>query len=379
MGRMPGCLMGLLAAVLLNPTAVAEEEPAPVGAVELAVRQQVPEDAMLDVGVVVFDPGIPEDTASHSAMRVFPRIRQSEARYLPAVLRQVLVDSNAWGVVRVLPEAGALAEVVVEATLLESSGLRLALEVRATDATGRLWLGREYVDEASEKDYPVPMGSDPFIDLYRRIANDLLAYRDGLADQALREIRRVALLRYAAQLSPEAFGEYLGRDEAGRFTVLRLPAEGDAMAARVDRIRNQEYLFIDNVDEQYMDLHREMAPTYDLWRQYDREQALYQKDYQQRALDRDSPGRRGSFSAMQQAYNAYRVLKIQEQDLEELARGFNNELEPTVVETSGRVFRLTGTLESQYREWRDILKNIFALEMGLPATGGGDSSSVKPE
>lgn len=374
MNRLLASLLLCLVAVLPG-TAANAEEVNPVGAVDLVVLQQAAETAMLDVGVVVFDPGIPEDPATHSALRVFPRIRQSESRYLPAVLRQVLVDSNAWGVVRVLPEAGELAEVLVEATVLESSGLRLALDVTASDATGRVWLARGYIDEATEEDYPVRPGSDPFVDLYRRIANDLLAYREGLSEQTLRDIRRVALLRYAAGLSPEAFGEYLGRDGAGRYRVLRLPAEGDSMAARIERIRNQEYLFIDNVDQQYMDLHREMAPTYDLWRQYDREQALYRMDYQRRALDRDSAGRRGSFSSMQQAYNNYRVSKIQEQDLEELAQGFNNELQPTIVETRGRVFRLTGTLESQYREWKDILRNIFALEMGLPAKESSGSTA----
>ena len=147
--------------------------------------------------------------------------------------------------------------------------------------------------------------------------------------------------------------------------MLRLPADGDTMAARVERIRNQEYLFIDNVDEQYLELHREMGPTYDLWRQYDREQAIYRAEYQERAANRDRHGRRGSYAAMEQAYNAYKLTRIQEQDLEELAQGFDNETAPTIVETSGRVFRLTGTLDSQYQDWRKILREIFALEVGL--------------
>ena len=49
--------------------------------------------------------------------------------------------------------------------------------------------------------------------------------------------------------------------------------------ARVIRIRNQEYLFIDTVDEQYARLSDEMAPTYNLWRQYGAEQAIYQGEY----------------------------------------------------------------------------------------------------
>ena len=61
-----------------------------------------------------------------------------------------------------------------------------------------------------------------------------------------------------------------------------------------------------------------------------------------------------------------------EQDLDELAQGFNNEVAPTVLKASGKVFRLTGTLDSQYREWRAILREIFSLETGLPTAPGVD-------
>jgi hypothetical protein len=50
-----------------------------------------------------------------------------------------------------------------------------------------------------------------------------------------------------------------------------------------------------------------------------------------------------------------------------MAQGFNNEVAPTVMESSGKVFRLSGTLDSQYREWRGILREIFTIETGLPA------------
>ena len=74
----------------------------------------------------------------------------------------------------------------------------------------------------------------------------------------------------------------------------------------------------------------------------------------------------GTFVAMEQTYNAYRGLKIQEQDLDEMALGFNNEVAPTVMQVSGKVFRLNGTLGTQYSEWRKILRDIFVLETGLP-------------
>jgi hypothetical protein len=69
---------------------------------------------------------------------------------------------------------------------------------------------------------------------------------------------------------------------------------------------------------------------------------------------------------MEQIYNSFKNSKIQDQDLQELAGGFNNEVAPTVMEVSGRVFRLSGGLDAQLVEWREILRSIFALEAGLP-------------
>lgn len=354
-----------------------------VGGVTLVSLASPEEAAALDVGVVIFDSGIPIDASTHSELGVFPKIREAESRFQSVLLRQALVSSNAWGAVRVMPRRSTLPEVLVEARIVESSGMRLALQISVSDATGRAWLDRGYVDEAQAVDYPVATDSDPYADLYRQVANDMLAYRQSLPAAQLTEIRRVAFLRYAQGLSPEAYAGYLARAESetggakpntNLYRVLRLPAQNDPMVQRVQRIRNQEYLFIDNVDEQYLNLSFELAPTYNLWRQYGREQAIYLTQYQSRVAKRERQGSRGSFVAMQQAYNAYRSLKIQEQDLDELALGFNNEVEPTSLEISGKVFRLTGTLESQYNEWRTILGNIFSLETGLPKDSEGYAS-----
>ncbi len=346
----------------------------PAGLVDLPgdvpLEQRAAADGIyLDVGVVIFDPGIPADAAAHGTPGIFPEIRRVESRYLPVLLRRALVDSGAWGAVRVLPETSLLPEILVTGAIEHSDGQSLQLAVRAVDASGRVWLETVYRDEAVAGDYPVAPDADPFGDLYRAIANDLLARREALGEAAAQEIRRVAFLRYASSLSPEAFSGYLTGGGGQPYGVSRLPAEGDPMIARVERIRNYEQVFIDTVDEQYLALQEETADTYDLWRQYDRERAIYVADYERRAQERDSAGSRGSFAAMQQSYSAYRAIKLQQQDLRELALGFNNEVAPTVVEASGRVFRLTGSLESRYSDWRRILAEIFALETG--GVGGG--------
>lgn len=350
------------AAQTLPPAAQAW--PPSVGSVSLETVVQPPDPA-LDLALVSFDPGIPEQLAGLSRQGIFPDIRKAEARYLAVRLRQVLQASNAWGAVRVLPEPQPAAVLQLSGKILHSDGRFLVLHIRAEDASGRIWLDRVYADEAQGADYPVLDGTDPFIDLHRQVANDLLATYRSLAAADVQQLPQIALLRQAAVLAPESFAGFVAEDGAGRYQLLRLPAANDPMLARVELIRGQEFRFIDTVDEQYVDLYQTMQPTYNLWRQYGREQALYREDYQRRLSQRDRAGARGTYAAMEQTYNAFKWSKIQQQDLEDLARGFNNEVLPTVLEVSGSVYRLNGSLENQYDEWRGILQEIFRLESGL--------------
>ncbi|MFV8816626.1 hypothetical protein [Haliea sp. E17] len=317
----------------------------------------------LDVGVVVFDPGLAEAVAP-VPQQEFPQIRKAEAIYQAVQLRRVLESDGLWGAVRVMPQASELVELTISARILTSSGEQLSLAVTATDASGRQWLQGTYEASASDSAYPVAPGTDPFDSLYRRIASELAGQLAALPAQSREQLQTIARLRYANSLAPEAFAGYLSGGGEVPYTLQRLPAEDDPMLQRVERIRQQEYLFIDNVDEQYARLHDELQPTYDLWRQNWREQAVYEREYAARASERESSDRRGSYAAMLSDYSTYRAFRIRQQDLDELAKGFNNEVGPTVVESRGQVFRLSGSLESRYQDWRRILREIFALEMG---------------
>ncbi len=369
----PRLLLCLLAVVLVGCSGLPGSEPEPVQErplmAELESGVLVSEAGLLDVGLTVLNPGIPQEYATHRALGVFPDIRRAEAAYLPFVLRSTLEESAMWGAVRVFPESEPGTELQVSGAIVHSDGRKLTLQIRAVDATGRVWIDQPYTDLTIENDYrPGPNGLDePFRDLYNRIANDLHAVRATLSTRDLQRIREVALLRYAGGLSPDAFDGFVQQDTAGLYQLQRLPAEDDTMLARVERIRQHEYQFIDNVDEQYSELFASMDKTYDLWRQSSQELALYQESYRERAASRENKAQRGSYEALKQTYNNYRWARIQEQDAEEIARGFNNEVQPTVMEIEGRVVRLTGTLDDQYGEWRRILRSIFELETGLPA------------
>ena len=119
---------------------------------------EIPQDELLDVGIRLFDPNIPADPAEQEKRLVFPDVRKAESRYMPVLLRDTLEGTGQWGQVRVLPGASAGSDVIVDGRILESNGSVLKLAIKATDATGRVWLQKDYAGAAdlrAYKDVPV--------------------------------------------------------------------------------------------------------------------------------------------------------------------------------------------------------------------------------
>jgi hypothetical protein len=329
----------------------------PVGAV--ALQRTAPQDDALDLAVLVFDRGL--DSAGAS---IFPEVRKAESLLLPVKLREVLVDSGYWGTVRVAESADVAVPVKLRGRILRADGATLELVITAIGADGRQLMQRNYRDEARESDYPVAAGTDPFNDIYHAISNDLAALTRDMDAREREHLRRLALLEFAERLAPRTFAGYVDVDRDGVRSLRSFPAEGDPMLARLQRLRRQDYLFIDTVDQQYRDLAQEIGPSYDLWRQYSLEVELYSEDYQATAGARPRAGRRGSFATLQQVYGSFRKVKLQEEDLQDLVAGFAGESLETVMEVDDGVVRLRGSVSERYAEWRQILARIYALESG---------------
>lgn len=312
---------------------------------------------LLDIGVVSFDPGVPDDDVSPLAA-----VRRLEGQLLAAELRETLQQSNQWGVVRLLPSVSALTPIALQTRIVFSDGRDLILDVTARDAMGTLWFEQRIAHRSSlSEESEQPLGA-----LFNVISNRLLAYWRSLAILERQRFLDAAGLMYAQSLVPEAFSDMLALTEEG-WQLRRLPAEGDPMMARVTRVRNQEYLFCDTVDEQYTLLEDRVGPTYALWRQATLEQAEWLEQYARRASSRAVKSSDSEFSRMHAQYAAYRSFRIQEQALFELAEALDNESQPTVLQTEDRVVSLKGTLASQYDTWRELLREIYLLEQGSAA------------
>ena len=311
-----------------------------------------PEAPALDVAIELFDPGISDDDRSPLAA-----VRRMESQLLAGELRETLVRSNQWGVVRLVPTASSLTPVSIRAAILLSDGRDLVLDVVVKDAMGALWFDHTvaYRQQAA--------GDDGLEGIFNALANRLLSAWRGKHRDERYALLQGADIAYAEALAPEAFSGMIQRSETG-WQVVRLPAEDDPMLERIERIRNQEYLFCDTIDEQYVDMVDRVGPTYRLWRAATLEQTEWLERYQKRAAARTGSAGDSEFTRMQAEYAAYRSFRIQEQALFELAEAFDGEARPTVIRTQDQVFRLEGTLDTQYETWRGLLRDIYLIETG---------------
>ncbi|MCC7257699.1 MAG: hypothetical protein IT486_04955 [Gammaproteobacteria bacterium] len=354
-------------------------------------EQEVPAAELLDVGIVLFDPGLPEGEPDPKSL-VFPEVRRAESRYMPYHLKTTLETSGQWGSVWVLPEKTDSVDVLVWARIDRSDGLDVALRVGAWDATGREWLNKTYQARVPEKAYSKyrDQAQDPYQTLYNEIANDLLEARRKVPAKELQAIRDVAELRFAADLAPAAFNGYLAQDRKNQYRIERLPAADDPMLARMRAVREREYAVVDTINEYYAGLYYDLDKPYEDWRRVSREETLKYKDLQRSAMVRyllggaailaavmyEGSGGDNSAITMIGVMGGIEGIKaglgksaeagIAREGLNEQGKSMSAEAEPLLVEVEGQTKRLTGTAEEKFREWRRLLKEIYEKETGLP-------------
>lgn len=355
---------------------------------------EVPDDQLLDVWIEIFDPGeLPED--ADEAMGLSMDIRNAEARFMPEQLRTTMESSGYWGAVRVVPQNTEGSELLVRGIILVSNGEQLELEITALDASGRQWLNRTYSADIEPQVYRQggTRKAEAFQPLYNAIANDLAEVRQSLSAADNATIRRVAELRFAADLAPEAFADDLQVDGRGRYIIAHLPAADDPMLRRVLAIRERDLLLIDTLNGHYDNFSRSMERPYNEWRKSRSEEAVALRKIEHDAMKRkligaaailgailiesNSNGNNNGSAVMRDVLvmgGAYAIKSGFDKDSEtgihrdaiiELDESFSAEARPLVVDVEGETHELTGSAEVQYAKWRALLKHIYASETGF--------------
>lgn len=374
-------------------------------------KEQIVETELLDVAIQAFDANIPEALKDNEEAldkrRIYPDVRKAESRLLAARLKTTLETSGQWGAVRVVPEGVRFVDVLVTGKILESTGGRLELAVRAVDASGRVWIDdKTYSGDADLGSYKTDAAMrarDPFQNVYVLIANDLLQARERLTTADRREIREVAALRFAQDLDPRSFGGYLAKDSSGLTRIARLPAKDDPALSRIEKIRERDAAVIDTLDGYNEQFSEELFDSYAGYRRTSREAIEKEDKARAQATTRTVLGAAavlasifvssqcgagdyncqriedavrygggvGGVAAVMSGIKKFEDAKTAAQEVKELARSFENEAGSQVVEVEGRSLKLVGTAEEQYREWRRLLAAIYAEE-----TGGQTSAPI---
>lgn len=406
-------LLGVLLSMALGGCVVSETRPQPK-VHPIQASTEIPESELLDVGVRIFDPGIPPEVESDAELQqkkgIYPDVRRAEARYMAMLLRNTLEASAQWGAVRVTPATAEFVDVIVTGQIVRSTGKELEILVSVRDSTGRTWFkDAKYQSEADIGSYlsdAALNARDPFQNIYSTIANDMLQFRKTLTPEDLRQARVVTELRFAQDLAPTAFSGYVAQNAEGRFVVERLPAEGDPLYERVTRIRARDGDLIDTVSDYYGSFSDAVKEPYGDWRRYSFDEIVKEDKLKNQARTRMLMGAAavlGSILVSSQCsggnYDCQRIedavrtaatvggiagivsglkkgadAKIHTAAIRELATSFNADVATQVVEVEGRTLKLTGSAEDQYREWRELLKQMY-----LEETGGTANTSVAAE
>ena len=347
------------------------------------------EQELLDVGIVLFDPGVDQlddESAAYSS------VRQSEAVWFASQLKATLEYSNVWGAVRAMPSENTVMDLLLEGKILESNGENVRLQLSVQDASGRLWYLKEYQQKASSYAYNPEVNSnrDPFHSMFVEMANDLFDYRASLESSELLAIRNIAKVRFASEFLPEAYQSYLVEDKGG-YALRRIPAANDPMIMRIDRIRARNDLFLDVVQDYYRVFNGNMSHPYQEWRKTSYKEVVYERQLKDQSrkekiagvaaillgvLAQTSSsnstrmgGHVGIFAGadlIRIGYSKQNEALIHSSTLRELGESLESELEPSVIDLQDRSITLSGTVEDQFQEWQRILREMFLAEGGLP-------------
>ncbi len=401
----PALFSMALVALLLAGCVVQDQRPMARISAERATTE-VAQDELLDVGVRLFDPNVPESEQEREKRRIFPDVRKAESRYIPVLIRDTLEGTGQWGQVRVLPRDGTGMDVFVDGKIIESDGRELRLDVVVTDAAGRTWLRKTYEGEADVRAYKdvVAKPRDPFENVYNTLANDLLAARRELTREQRVQLRQVSDLRFAADLAPYAFSGYLAKDRKGLYAPTRLPAEEDPVVQRMQRVRERDYALVDTLNEYYASFADGVDDPYTNWRKYNHEELEAESQAKREALTRQvlgavavvggimagqetnsSAGSAAATAAVLGGMYAFKSgldkraeIKVHAESLKQLGDSFQSEVQPMVVDVEGRTLQLKGSAEQQYTEWRQLLRELYEDETGMPASPGVAATGAPP-
>ena len=351
-------------------------------------RDNTPEELLLDVGVTIMDAGLDNFIGSDESV-TDGDIRIAEARYSTFLLADTLQRSANWGIVYLLPLDRIIMDVYIDGSIIRSNGEEMQLQIAVRDSTGREWYNKLYTEIISKFNYEQSNRTlhDPFQVIYNKIANDLLVFRNNeLSNTEITNIRSISEIQFAQDFVPDAFNKYISQDREGLYRLTALPAEEDPLLINIRTIRDRDYMFIDTIQDYYVTYTRQMRGSYDSWRE-----VAYNETVSIRELDATSLRRKliggalivagvatavngGNYATQaggagiigigaqitREGFNKGSEADMRRETLKELNESFANDVVLRTIAIEDRTITLTGNIEEQYSQWREILSDMYA-------------------
>ena len=350
----------------------------------------------LDVVIPVFDPGLSESAKNYEDDGVWPELRRAESNRFAYQLKVAMDNLDAFGAVRVTPDATATADLYALGEILESNGEDVKIRVKVADMTGKHWFTRTFKHSVPNGFYKNirNKGTDPYDPVFVKAANRIAIELEDYNNEDLKKIRQVTELRFASSFSEDTFLDHL-LVEQGRYAVRTLPSESDPMLRRTRGIRVRDQLFVDGLQENYQAFSKNMEASYFVWQEQSSLELEAKREKDAEAFgeaifgilaigvaiaaiaagsNSNSPGgtavaQTGAIAAgaagavlLSNSFRTSEEAKIHREALEELGESIDIELGPKVVEFEDETVELTGTAREQFSKWRDFLKKIYDQE-----------------
>jgi hypothetical protein len=351
----------------------------------------IPPDALLDVAIPPLNDGL---ALTDEDDTVFPEVRIAETVYFSNQLAKTMEKSGAWGAVRVVPNTDVVMDVYVTGTILQSDGETLDLDIRVYDTSGREWLQERHRQVVGKYSYDRRLKTlaDPFQNLFTRIANRVLEIREAMSHEEAERLRQISELRFAREFSPEAFGDYIREDRSGILTIERLPAENDSILERIDMIRERDYMYVDTMQDYYDVFSGQMHLPYQDFRRASYDSVVKSRQLKKRGNRQVIAGIAGIIAGIYGRLNSGTMMQFdgstaaaaaggyalkqglqtkqkaaeQTERAAEMGASLEAVIAPQVIALEDRTVTLTGTVQAQYEQWREMLHRIYEQERTLP-------------
>ncbi len=351
----------------------------------------IPSDALLDVAIPPLDDGL---ALTDEDDTVFPEVRYAESIYFANQLAKTLEKSGAWGAVRVVPSAEVVMDLYVTGVILQSDGETLDIEISVHDTSGKKWLTERHNKVVGKYAYDRRLKtlSDPFQNLFTSVANNMLSIREKMSHEEAVQLRQISELRFAREFSTEAFGDHLSGGKNGQLTINRLPAENDSILERIEMIRERDYLYVDTMQDYYDAFSREMHTPYQDFRRASYDSVVKARQLRKRgnrqiiagiagiiggiygrlnsgnwmAFDGSTTAAAVGGYSLKQGLQTKQKAAAQTERVAEMGASLESMIAPQVIALEDRTVTLTGTVQTQYGQWRLMLQQIYQEERTLP-------------